>query len=188
MKTPLSYNRFLMVILFAGALSLNMKCETDNERFQDSQENLPPLTFWGANTMGCKVDGQNWVAYSSTSVPHLTAYFDKAKNNFYFTAVINEKDKDYDELVTVSVSQPISARFYTLSIRSSGGSYGYFNPFMTWQGGGGYSTNDTITGQVHLIKFDTVYQIASGTFKFKCTNGAQVKNITEGRFDVRYAY
>ncbi|MFA7379490.1 MAG: hypothetical protein WC150_03465 [Bacteroidia bacterium] len=188
MKTPLSNNRFLMVILFTGALSLNMKCETDNERFQDSQENLPPLTFWGFNTMGCKLDGQNWVAYSATSFPHLSAYYDKGKNRFYFSGVIKEKNKESFQNILVQIINPKEGNTFVLSEGRPDSNYAYYVPIVLIGGGGGYYTNDSLTGQVHLIKFDTVYQIASGTFKFKCTNGAQIKNITEGRFDVSYAY
>ena len=50
-----------------------------------------------------------------------------------------------------------------------------------------FDTNEDVTGELNLKKFDLVNQIASGTFWFNAVNdkGDTVK-VTDGRFDVRF--
>ena len=50
-----------------------------------------------------------------------------------------------------------------------------------------YYTNSTYTGELYLSKFDTIQQIASGTFYFTAIKSAgDTVKVTNGRFDMHY--
>ena len=113
------------------------------------------------------------------------AQFDKIDNELSIDAVIAKEGKYED--INVSIKNVSDIGYFTLigndPKNDNNTSYiPYSNISNT------YRTNDTRIGSVYLIEFDTLYQIASGTFQFQCTNGVQDVTITEGRFDVHYSH
>ena len=150
-----------------------------------SVSNLPDATQTGANTFGAKVDGQFWVpeGFGPFNADNLLEselvndrLFIKAQN---FSKSPNETEFN---LAVVNVTGPGT---YLLN---GGASYGYyvkrnFSPLDEW------TTTSTNTGAVVLTKVDTANHIVSGTFYFSASSiydPANILNVTEGRFDVKY--
>jgi hypothetical protein len=81
----------------------------------------------------------------------------------------------------------MSVGIYVLGRRRNGFGGGGYQEFPCGQSYIEFLTNDIVTGELNLKKFDEVNQIASGTFWFNAVNdvGDTVK-VTEGRFDVKF--
>ena len=81
----------------------------------------------------------------------------------------------------------ITAGTYPLGVRRNGYGGAAYQEFPCSQPFTEYITNNIITGELIIKKFDTLNQIASGTFWFDAVNAnGQKVEIREGRFDVRY--
>jgi hypothetical protein len=154
---------------------------------------LPVPTQTGANTFGCKVDGQFWVPAGFGIAP--TAPILEARYMPGWDVIINARNFS---------SSPTESEFeiHLKSVKTTGvyllnsntqkypyqtANYGYYvsrkiNPLNEW------ITNTQYTGQVEITKTDTLNNIISGTFQFTAINLYNTPkpiNITEGRFDVK---
>ena len=52
-------NNFISICILLGLLLSTENCSKNNTKNKDSE--LPPLTFEGNNTIGCKINGEPWV-------------------------------------------------------------------------------------------------------------------------------
>jgi hypothetical protein len=150
------------------------------------QQQLPPITTEGKNTFGCLVNGNVWLPevtpYQMFVYPLTSSY----NPNFGFDVKTTKK-------ISNSIFQGISLQIinlndtgeYYLNSNSSIGSYGTYSDALI---DCFYSTNTTQVGKVKIIKFDIPNKIIAGTFEMKLwKNGCDTINITDGRFDVKYA-
>jgi len=173
-----------ILICIMSIISVSCKKETAE---------LPPATQTGANTFGCRVDGQLWgpsgFGFASTAPILEGNYFDGRTiiihaRNFYSSPTESEFEIHLMNVVTPGV--------YLLNTTSQkypyqAGNYAYyvvrkFIPSNEWM------TNSQYTGQVEITKTDTVNRIVSGTFQFQAINlynTPQPVTITEGRFDIK---
>jgi len=154
---------------------------------------LPPPTQTGANTFGCKVDGQLWMpsgfGIASTAIILEANYFDGR------TIIINARNlssSPTESEFEIHLMNVVTPGVYLLNTTTEKypyhlGNYAYyvvrkFIPSNEWM------TNSQYTGQVEITKTDTVNRIVSGTFQFQAINlynTPQPVNITEGRFDIK---
>ena len=154
---------------------------------------LPPATQSGANTFGCKIDGQFWVPSGFGIVPtapKLEASI--AGTDLYLNArnfSTSPTESEFELFVKDIMEQ--GAGTYTLS---SGpvypdytASYAYYvhrkyTPDNEWV------TTSPYTGTVTITKIDSVNHFVSGTFQFQAINmynDPKPISVTEGRFDVK---
>ena len=154
---------------------------------------LPFPTETGANTFGCKVDGQFWVPAGfgiTPTSPILEARYlpgwDIIINARNFSSSPTESEFEI-HLKSVKTAGVYLLNSNTAKYPSQTGNYGYYvlrkiTPLNEW------ITNTQFTGLVVVTKTDTLNNIFSGTFQFTATNlynTPQPIIITEGRFDVK---
>lgn len=175
----------LLVPFFLSVLVILVSCKKEVTE-------LPPATQSGANTFGCKVDGNFWVPAGFGIIPTASilearyipgAYLIINARNFSSSPTETEFElfiKDVDGPGTYSLNT-------TVGYPTSAASYGYyvhrkFTPDNEW------ITSSEYTGSIILTKVDTIARFVSGTFEFHAINlynAPQPLNVTEGRFDVK---
>lgn len=157
-------------------------------------DHLPPETQTGENTFGCLIDGEPFLpGGASLSGGSLNALYQNlipSSPEGYTFGVSAKNQKENCQYKTIAFgfdSVKMKVGLFTLAERKNGKGGAAYQVFPCIQIFSEYLTNTTSTGQLNLKKFDTVNQIASGTFWFTAVNknGDTVK-VTDGRFDVRY--
>jgi len=134
---------------------------------------LPPETQTGANTFGCYINGELFVArFGSAPLKQrfLTArYTQCASTNDYVVDIQAHGKRGWGSL---SVSNPEEGEISTLS-----------RAFFFYDGVEYYVQN---AGTIFFTRLDTVNRILSGTFAVDlfCSEGS-ILQIIEGRFDIR---
>jgi hypothetical protein len=162
----------------------------------DDEEELPSITAHGANTFGCKINGQIWVANGSDDIffpdalkGGITA-LDTSKDGlskeykYYFWMDAFRKDNttfalfigEFPKVGTYMLDKDTKPTPAWLEFGKNYASYG---------GKGFYMTNSTNTGFITFTKVDWKLGHYAGTFGFRCKNEltGEVLEITEGRFD-----
>jgi hypothetical protein len=152
---------------------------------------LPPATQSGANTFGCKIDGQFWVPAGFGIVPTAPKLEARiAGGDLYINA------RNFSSSPTESEFE-----FYIKDLTVHGNGNYVLNAVATYPTDHSSSyvyyvhrqitpDNEWITssGTVTITKIDSVNHFVSGTFEFQAVslyNAAQTINVTEGRFDVK---
>lgn len=155
----------------------------------DYYSTLPEPTQTGANTFGCKVNGEVWVP----RVPLFSIYTRDIE------ALLAEKNHSGVGTIRcnlIDTELQIDNWFSIAFDRTnfSPGSYCGDNCDATFRTTFGkyydFYSGDISDNCVHLTKIDTVNNIISGTFEFTLYRDSLDKQdkikITEGRFDVHY--
>lgn len=158
-------------------------------------DKLPPLTFEGKNTFGCKIDGTSWIPKGFYSF----AYIDYPTSGGYFQEYnlplvhIWIKTNDPGGHIDLYIRNYDSYNYlkpgkYLLNKNTSTRPFGYgiYHSYGTyWVNGKKYITDSLHTGWIELIKSDSVNKIVSGRFAFDAHNATDAKTykITDGRFD-----
>jgi hypothetical protein len=152
---------------------------------------LPPVTEVGAQTFGCRIDGQPYVpdgggGWFNKSEPVNVAYMD-LKSGRFLEIMTSARDGRSVYLFVKNATQPgmylldKDAMPHTIDMNTPG--------YAMWiTPGTGYITNAAYTGWLNLTRCDTVRGIYSGTFAFRAYNGRvdQSVNVTDGRFDLNF--
>jgi hypothetical protein len=156
-----------------------------------SEPELPPVTQTGANTFGCRVNGNIWVPYwpidqwtpGAAVLIHRIISLDSGSVAPLFITILAGNVTDGQSFF--HIGQAGKDHIYgpgniydSLLIQYFLGSPGgeYFNLF--------YPTGDTGTHYFQITKFDTVKRIISGVFAFTLYSDANDSVVvTEGRFD-----
>jgi hypothetical protein len=167
-----------LFILFVLLALISVKCSKSN--FGDK---LPPVTTFGANTFGCKVNGKVWMPYGGFGVDALTIN-DISKSYLKPSAqllVSNRKNGERSDIDIMILNLKLIPYKYEI--------YNYLNTGLLYSdGSNSYEPFDTF-GIVNITRLDTVAKIISGTFSFTGytdkTHTKQV-SITDGRFDLHY--
>jgi hypothetical protein len=178
-------------------LAITICCIQASCKKDKTDDGLPPLTFEGKNTIGCKINGVAWVPkgiYDPTGILYPTSggyYQDPFFPGVHILLDTNSPD-GYIELFcrNYSGSGYLTVGKYLFSkstgdIKFGNGqihSYGYFRT-----NGRTYFTDSLHTGWIDILKSDSVNKIISGRFEFDGYNSSDGKifKITEGRFDYR---
>lgn len=208
-------NKTILIFILAFLLLTSLQCNKDStvplfpNLFSHSKPDmiLPPITTKGLNTIGCKIDGEVWVPYSEdvswTGIGMSPIYLYCAINrNANWKLELYGQQVDYnspDEKnnIQISVSPLNTDTVFTLT-KNRDINVAYFTPVITdydpSKPNNSYAvfkTDEALNnGSVHILLFDSIKQIISGTFSFTVIDSiTKIKHeITEGRFDLRYAY
>jgi hypothetical protein len=186
---------FTILVLIASALCyLQSGCK--KSKLEDS-DGLPPLTFEGKNTIGCKINGNPWVPMgivNGAGVTHPTSggYYETAFFRGVHILIETNSSDGYIEFFCRNYSgigYLLPGRYLlnknTGDIHFGTGqihSYGYYHT-----NGKTYFTDSLRTGWIEILKSDSVNKIISGKFEFEAYNSLDAKTyrITDGRFDYR---
>ena len=168
---------------------------------KEKEEKLPTVTQSGNNTLGCKIEGKNWVPNGThdllVSIPALTAdiYQSQGIKYLYISArkdpsAFNNEDDAYDDL-DMDINLPRTPG--EVIIDKTCNSCDLYCPYSSMRfkikglfNGGCYMTDSSHRGKINFTKIDTVNKIVSGTFEFTAIdkNSGNMINVTDGRFDV----
>ncbi len=179
-------NIFILILLLS---SLFTACSND-------EEVLPSITAHGANTFGCKINGQVWVANSEGGFSAYKALsggavaVDTSKNGYsreykyHFGLNAHRKDGTW---ITLCIGELPKVGTYMLNMDVKPPTMGteYYKNYAIYGRLGFFMTNSNTTGYITFTKVDLKEGYYAGTFAFRCKNETtgEVLEITEGRFD-----
>lgn len=180
------------MFVFSFMLLAGLQCPKDkNDPSNPNAElQLPAITTEGKNTIGCKIDGKVWIPYSKTSVPKLYASIDR-NYNWMFGLSGLQKDIGVDSKNVIEIYvRPLSTDTFFLLTKNKYGNVAHYFPTLA-VGAQAFNSDEALNnGYVHILRFDSVNQIISGTFQFTAIDSFtnEKHEITDGRFDLHFAY
>jgi len=145
--------------------------------FSDPEPELPPATQIGANTLGFKANGKNWVPKDEGKyppTPNTTQITGGRWNSAMFSIGVGKIDESN------RITSSFDIDLYDLDINKN-----YTKISMTLDNR--WTTNKNYPWKFEITKLDTINRICAGTFSFVglASDGSTI-NITDGRFDVKY--
>jgi len=158
------------------------KCNKDDLPLQ-----LPPETTIGANTFGCKINGQIFVPRDGGGKAGLDPEYVNLGTGVGGGWYLNIPAVDWKS----SQRQSVNIGTDSLLLKE-GVTYNFKNlknfPNAIYYNAVSYPKLDNENGILYISKFDQIKHILSGTFSFVGTNVTTGEKIyvTEGRFDIRY--
>lgn len=185
-------NLALPILAIFTLILLSIACKKHVIQPQSELSKLPPATQTGANTFGCLVNGQAFTPQDKSIFegPVLQCNYIYTAGGYYFTLLVGNKNSDNSvtgvnietDSLAISEGQNIPLKIY-----SSGNAQGSYVVYYNTGGQNAYETNNAVTGQLIITKFDAIKQIVSGTFYFDAINDkGDIMKITNGRFDMQY--
>jgi hypothetical protein len=168
----------------------------------EPEPELPPITNEGANTFGCRIDGEVWVPESNHLLrPRLSGTF--GLKTFRLVARQIDTDDTVEEGVSIYLEQVVEPDTFWLSQidtficcnfpkppENLAGYYRY-NGSEAFEYG---TSNPPYAGYVVITSMDTLTRNErrhiAGVFSFtaKDTASGRIVEVREGRFDVRLNY
>ena len=162
---------------------------------------MPAATQNGANTAGCRVDGQLWVAhYYDTMIGAINpkpvyAWWNNASlGGPILSLTFNKNIADvaqvhHDTSMNLELPGITRAGTYVLDQRpgtrgrgpTGYASFTFYKPTPNQE----FLTDAQHTGTLVVTRFDTISRVVSGTFEFTARQAGTgtVVRVTEGRFD-----
>ena len=177
-----------IILSLISLLFLASSCPKKDGTPKNSNPQLPDATQTGANTFGCKINGQIWVSTWTNSGPPVQAQYYKGYLSLAATKKVNST-------VLQSIRwayQPMysTGKYYFKSAPNGGSPGAQFADYINTTCGS-YSSNnqDSLSTYIIITKLDTANRIVSGTFNLLFTSqGCDTLKITDGRFDAKYDY
>ena len=152
---------------------------------------LPPATQTGANTFGCLVNGQAFVPGGSLfSGSHLQCNYIYTSGGYYLNVAASYQSSDNSikdiDFGTDSLAI-VQGQTLTFKISAHGNADALVDLITSTGNQNQYITNNAVSGQLTVTKFDQSNQIVSGTFYFNAINNVNdTVKVTDGRFDMPY--
>jgi len=183
--------RILLHIFLFSLLLIGNSCKKNN-----ADEELPPLTFEGKNTIGCMINGEPWVpkgTFSGGIANYPTDggyYIDPFFPNVNILLKTNNPQGEI-ELFCRNYSGSryiLPGRYYFNKKTQSITGYFEIHSYGLYSiNGKEYMTDSLHNGWIDILKSDSITKIVSGKFEFTCFNTADSKSyiITDGRFDYK---
>ncbi len=181
--------KFTLSALLLAAILLTTACKK-NASGTYCNNCLPPATDTGANTFGCLVNGKVFLPQKrigSMSIP-LQCGYQNVDGNIFFSLrasdFINKISTGFN-LDSISINGPSTFKY---SAPSKGNAYSIYNCCNNNSINPLYTSQIGTSGQLIFTRFDTLYQIASGTFWYDAVDTASrdTIHIRDGRFDVHF--
>jgi len=197
--------KHLIHILIALSLPcLALQCDKDDNGNtpppDENKEQLPPATQSGKGTFGCKVNGEVWRpknddfndgpisgSYGKSELL-ITANKETNKNdsiNHLKQVITIHLSQEGNDLKTHKIDGSDYPENYAIFVNQTYLSQNNISECI-------YSTDSVVTGTLQLTRLDSVNNIVSGKFEFTAVNHTcgetDTIKVTEGRFDIKYAY
>lgn len=179
---------YLLLVFGAGWLT---SCTTP-----EASPDLPAETSTGANTLGCRINGEVWTAsrayYMTRELPAVkVSVIDQRRGYWHLDARHWRKGEDsqYLDLDLVGIRGPGS---YQLTGSEGGNRYGLApqSGAVLIRQNASFVTDSLHTGTVVITRLDTVARVLAGTFSFTGTEPTKPDPkaviVSDGRFDVKY--
>ena len=146
---------------------------------------LPPITHFGANTFGCKINGEIFSVSRKSYQTHsdgVTLYA-SSTTAWLVEGTLQNKSiaLQFDYMSNPSVPETFTMGLY----EPYRGHYFYYPDGTVPTGSTEWITDELHDGTVTLTDYTSTY--ASGTFAFDAMNGdGDIVHVTEGRFDISF--
>ncbi|MBL7827481.1 MAG: hypothetical protein JNJ57_12665 [Saprospiraceae bacterium] len=154
---------------------------------------LPPATQEGANTFGCYINGEPWVAEIAPyvldpSVRKIDAGYDEAGIGFedvfrldISSRIVNDTTYEWIKFFFMPVYEEGELLIGNLTGIN-------VNIYALWREGKSYDIDLSLPCNFYISKLDTTNNICAGVFSFSAVSVTtpDTIQITDGRFDVRY--
>ena len=152
----------------------------------DLNPDLPAATQKGANTLGFKVDGKNWVPYyvgvSLQGDTEIEVGYNEITHGFGIIALRQLKSIDQSLYLNLDVLLDTGEYFDADHASNIYFSDDKKESFL-------FRPDLNSSGSVKIDRLDTINQIISGTFFFTVENAVGERlQITDGRFDFHYPF
>ena len=179
----------IILILFSFLL---VSCSKDNPfETPTTQDQLPPATTVGANTVGCLVNGEVLLPKGGRPFgpPIVTCYYQYLNGSYEFGLGYSNDQQTILRSIDIYTNklQFVEGQSYNLTINQpTNSAYAFFSLDAGMLQG--YRTDLQNVGQIKITKLDETNAIISGTFWFNAvkTTTGEIIHITEGRFDLHY--
>lgn len=177
---------FFLLLLTTFTLSC---CNNDDNPFS-SNDQLPPETQTGANTVGCLVNGEVFLPHSQGLNQGVNCFYQLENGEFFFNITCADFRGTIPKGVVVETRRVNLQVGQTYTLNRNTIDNGDFTG-----GGGNYDigssnrhfTNSLKTGELKITRLDLQNSIISGTFWFDAVNAAgETVQIRSGRFDWNY--
>lgn len=174
-----------LILLFITTFVLSCCNNDDNHN-----EQLPPETQTGANTVGCLVNGNVFLPHAEGINPEVNCFYQYIDGEFFFNIAFFDYRGTTPKAVSVQTRQIDLQVGETYLLNKNVIDDGDFI------GGGGnfdigasnrYFTSVVKTGELKITHLDLQNSIISGTFWFDAVNAnGETVEIRQGRFDWNY--
>ena len=188
-KNPEKFSTIVCKKLFIIFFTLTIFISCDKDTFKGNDQ-LPPETQIGANTVGCLVNGKVFIPKQEGITPSLVCNYELIDGEFYFNIAYSDSRNGGVESVSINHNK-ISLQNNTVYLLNKntlndgnfmGGGGTYFPTLQNF-----YRTNLIKTGELKITKIDLTNSIISGTFWFDATNtNGEIVQVRSGRFDMNY--
>ncbi|NHM01568.1 DUF6252 family protein [Flavobacterium difficile] len=178
-------------ILILLALTLTLSCCNKDDNPSSSNDQLPPETQTGANTVGCLVNGKVFLPHQEGINPAVNCFYQLYNGEYFFTMNFADLRGTGVKAVVIQTSRINleEGQIYLLNKNiiedgdfSGGGQY-YISSILS----NNFYTNTIKTGELKITRLDISNSIISGTFWFDAVNTAgETVEIRSGRFDWNY--
>ncbi|WP_445721700.1 DUF6252 family protein [Flavobacterium sp.] len=182
-------NRSKKIVLLLLATFTLSCCNKDDNPFSGNDQ-LPPETQTGANTVGCLVNGNVFLPKQEGINPAVNCFYQLDNGEFFFTMNFADLRGITNKRIVIQTSKISLQVGQTYILNKNMIDNGDFT-----EGGGVYSlsstnryyTNTIKTGELKITRLDLSNSIISGTFWFDAVNAAgETVEIRSGRFDWDY--
>jgi hypothetical protein len=191
---------FITMLLLGTLLCLSTACNKDDDG-PDNPYGLPNATESGANTFGCLINGEPWVAKLGVFAPGLheiVAYYDEENEgvsdlygfNIGANYLVSSKDSAKAEIFGIHIMPIYNSGLIDFSDLTRKDA-DFYTELLNVSGTTKHFELDTLYDNfMDVTKLDTVKNIFSAVFDLRLirSNSSEVEllTITQGRFDVTY--
>lgn len=165
-------------------LTLVYSCDKNKNEIE-----LPALSNEGANTFGCYINSEPFVANGSSSINGPQALSGSYNESTYLLKIEGIRESENDELEQIKFRAYLNSGVGSYSIEVlSDTQIGY----QDFSGNSGtYYHNPNSPGSLQITYLSTNEKIVSGKFEMNLINPTiqdSIMEITDGRFDFKYEY
>jgi hypothetical protein len=180
-------NAFLSLLL-TGIISCTALIFPACKNGESPFDGLPRATQKGANTMGCRINGEAWKAKGDLTTAPVNADFYHGTVGVGGTEVLDNQDFN---IIRIGVNDIVRGTGVFPKTANCGSSMYGSTCFSVRYNSKEYSA---VSGQVTITALDTTTTptpevFVSGTFEFTAQNTADttdVIEVTDGRFDISF--
>ncbi len=188
---------YITLFLLSALLCLSASCHKDDG--PDNPWGLPDATQTGANTFGCLINGEPWVAennrlsgwdteatYDEVEVGVADRYYFNVSAKYFPSSTFPPPDSAISDRFSIRI-RPVYSEgevdFPQLSRKDAE----YVTSLIGIPGSSKTYRLDTLyNNYFEVTNLDTSKNTCSAKFSFRLVRNADILNITEGRFDVIY--
>jgi len=164
------------------ALALLTQCHKDGP---DPATTLPAATQTGANTFGCRVNGEVWLPKGNTGRANSVALYDPDPKGAVLNIATYRIDGRQEFMNLFCAPITPQKHVFTIGLPPQTEAIGHYDGFY-----GDYANNPALTylkGQINLTRVDEQAGVLAGTFWFSSVRrgSTDTLKVTDGRFDYK---